>query len=479
MNNFVLRAHPTIIARLIKPYLFVLILPLIRAVIQYLVKGEINGFLAMELMLLAVLFLVAVLGWRAMSITANGDFITLKKGLFIKSCAVIEISRLSSVSITRNIFDYLFGSAECHINTEAGSPKKSDFVIKLSTDDANALYSLVYGAEKAKTIKFSPLRIALLAATTSSAFTGIIVGVPIINHISDLVGIAIADMLLNEINHVSSKFGNVFPPIVNTITVIFLIAYGISFLISFFRNINFRLKSGKNIIEVKTGWIYRKKIVFKKSKINNVCIEQTPLMRVLKKHSMRVSIGGYGDDRGAKAVIVPIAKYKELKQQLKKHFPWFDKAKDLIVPSHNAVGLCRLLLAPTMIALAIVCAIVVLISSTPYFDRLVLFLGAVMLLIDLYFCSVCFYNYKYGQLSIGDKALVSGASRLTVRELHCNKNNVGIVKIVQTPADRQFKTCKVKVVVRSENADDVKVKNVDIDAVINQLNNAFNLNIEE
>ena len=227
-TNF--KAHPIMIIRLMKPYIFVLILPLFRALIQYVTKGEMDGLLSLELVAFGFVLTMAILGWRAISITVGDRYITVKKGVLIKSCAVIEVSRLSSISLKQNIIDLMFGAVDCSVNTEAGRPQKSDFELKMSKNDAKRLFKCIYGEEKQTVIKFSAYRIALLAAATSSAATGIIVGVPIINKASDLVGIAISDMLLDEINNVSSRFDSVFPPIVNTVTVILLFAYIVSFL---------------------------------------------------------------------------------------------------------------------------------------------------------------------------------------------------------------------------------------------------------
>lgn len=477
MTKTVFKAHPTMIIRLIKPYLFILILPLIRAVVQYIKNGEIDGLLPLEMTALAFVVGIAVAGWRSISVCVDGRRLTVKKGVLIKSCSVIDVSRLSSVSLRQNIFDCIFRSVSCSINTEAGRPQKSDFDIKLRLDDARKLYCMIYGEEKMKVIKFSALRIALLAATSSSAATGIIVGVPIVNRASDLVGVAISDMLLDEINNVSSKFSSIFPPIVNTVTLILLFAYGVSFFISFVKNINFKLKSAKNVIEVQSGLLTRKKIAFTKSNVNDVCIEQAPLMRMLKRHSMRVSIGGYGDGKGTKAVIVPIANRNELEKQLKLHFHSFAKIKAGSQPPQTLLNLNRLLLAPSAIALGIIGAVTMLMISFPYFDRLILFLGLVAMSINLYYGNVCYRNYKFGCIHVGDCVFVSGSRGLKVRELYCDKNKVGIIKLLQTPADSRFKTCKIKLVVRSENADSVKIKNISIDDTIAQINSAYNLSL--
>lgn len=479
MIRSVFKAHPIMIVRLMKPYIFVLILPLIRALIQYVTRGEIDGLLALELVAFGFVLAMAILGWRAISITVNDRYVTVKKGVLIKSCSVIELSRLSSVCLKQNLIDFIFKSVDCSVNTEAGTPKKSDFSLKMHANDAKRLFKLIYGEEERITVKFSAYRIALLAATTSSAVTGMILGVPVINQASDLLGVAISDMLLSEINNVSSRFNNIFPPIVNTVTIILLIAYGVSFIISFIKNVNFRLKSGKDGIEVQSGVIVRKRIIFKKSKINNICFEQAPLMRVLKKYSMRVSVGGYGDTKGDTAVIVPVATYKELEGQFAEQFPSFKINCDFIEPLHTRLNLNRFLYIPMLLALIILGVGAALMIRFPYFDRLVLFLTAVALCVDGYYASVCYHNYKHGGLSISDCVQASGSTGFTVRELYCEKNRIGVIKISQTPADRRFNTCKIKITVRSENADSVRVKNIDTNTVKVRLKETFNLNINE
>lgn len=472
-------AHPIMILRVMKPYLFVLILPLIRALVQYLMTGDINGLLTLEIVAAAFILVVAILGWRSIKITVGNDFITVEKGFFIKSCAKIEISRLSSIALKQNIFDFVFQSVSCSINTEAGRPKKSDFDIKMNIRDAKRFYQLVYGTKNMQIIKFSAYRIALMAATTSSAVSGIIVAVPIINEISRLINVAISEILLNEINVVSSKFNTVFPPIVNTVTIILLAAYGASFTASFLKNVNFRLKSDKENIEIRSGFIVRKRITFKKSKVNDICFEQTALMRIFRKYSMRVSVGGYGDSHGEKAVIVPVAEHKELERQLKKHLPLFKTKGKMVLPRKSILNINRFFYIPALIALAIIGSGAIAAILLDYFDRVAMLLMTIALCADVYYASICYHDYKYCQLSLGNYVLASGSEGLKVREMYCNKDNIGVIKLYQTPADKKFRTCKVKITIRSENADSVKVRNLDIKETTDLINSSFKTNINE
>lgn len=471
------KAHPVMIIRLMKPYLIVLVLPVVRAIIQYLKSGEINGLLSRELAALGVVLAIAILRWHSIEIIVNHKTVTVKNGIFLKNCAVIEKSRLSSISLKQNPVDILLKSVQCSINTEAGQPQKDDFSLKMYKQDARHLVRLVYGEENREIIKFSTFKIALFSAATSSAATGIIVGLPIINQTSELLGIAISDMLFAEINTIAERFSAFFPKVVNTITLLFLAAYAISFLISFFKNLNFDLKSGKREFDIQSGVFVRKRIVFKKSQVNNVCLEQTPLLRLFNRFSMRASIGGYGNIRGEKAVIVPVASHSEIEQQFKIHFPMISVKDEPLRPKKYRKSLFRFLYIPMLTAILISAVGTAVAVMFPYFDRLTLFLTLVLLGVDGYYASVCYRNYKYSELILGDCVLASGSSNFTIRELYCNKNKIGVIKIIETPADRKFKTCKVKITVRSENADSVKVNNLDRDEAKEKICRVFNVNL--
>ena len=43
------KAHPLMIISLIKPFLFILILPVLKGVVQYIIRREVTGVLTLEL----------------------------------------------------------------------------------------------------------------------------------------------------------------------------------------------------------------------------------------------------------------------------------------------------------------------------------------------------------------------------------------------------------------------------------------------
>ena len=249
MNKTTFKAHPLMLYRFIKPFLFVLVLPLIKGAVQYLIYKEISGVWALEFIAFSIIFSVALLRTLMFSLKVEDDFLTVRNGFFLRRKVKIPRKELSSISYRRNLADLIFSSVTFRLNTEAGSTEKADVEFKLSRRSAKKLWELLYVGDTKTDYRFSPIKIAALSASSSSFLTGILVAVPTIGFLGKLLGISIERLLIGRLSELALKVNNYFPPIVNLITLIFLLFYGISFIASLVKNIDFRLKNGKKMIE--------------------------------------------------------------------------------------------------------------------------------------------------------------------------------------------------------------------------------------
>lgn len=471
------KAHPVMTLTYLKPFLFVLVFPVIKGLVQYIRHRRVSGILPLETGLFIGILVIAILRYRSFSITVDRDKLTVKSGFLYKSESEINLSRLSSVSSKRNPIDVLFKSVTFSVNTEAGRPSKPDFKFKLYLSDAKHLSKILYGEEEQKVMRYSSLRIAVLSMATSSAITGLVLGVPVINRTGKLLGLALSEMVFDEINQISGKVNTVFPPVVNIITIILTVAYTVSFLTSFFKNMRFRLRMSDEKVEIQSGFFVRRHTEFKKSAVKNICMEQSPIMRPFKMFTMRAAIGGYGDGKGEKAVIVPVGRLRELKKQFAEHFSFLQTDKEPITAEHNRLNIRRFLWLPQLYAGLDIAVSVASILIFPYFDRMVLFLGTVLMGIILYYGSLSYRNMKYGRLSLSENIFASNSVRLTVRELYCKKGDIGTIKLIRTLPDIKYNACKVQLIVRSESADKITVRNLDYDTVIKEIEQCFEIKV--
>ena len=123
----IFKAHPLMIFTFMKPFLFVLVFPFIKALIQYFLDKRITDVLSIELTIFVILSVIAFFRYRAYKIYCDEENITVKTGFIFRKTAVIKISNLSSVQVTQNPIEAIFSAVTVCINTEAGTTNRSDF----------------------------------------------------------------------------------------------------------------------------------------------------------------------------------------------------------------------------------------------------------------------------------------------------------------------------------------------------------------
>ena len=475
--NKVYKAHPLMILNRMKPFLFVLVLPFVRGLLQYITDREITSILRVEILLFSLILIFSVLSWRSFKISVDEDYITIKRGFIFVKRATINISALSSVQSQRNPFDYLLRSVTYSINTEAGSTNRSDFKFKLWVKDSKEISKLLYSEEKYEKFRFSILKVAILAATTSSAFSGMIIGVPIIRKIGDLLGVALYEMLFDEINNVSHRFTTVFPPIVNVITLVFLIGYAISFAYSFLKYINFQLCLSESKLEIRSGFFSRSRTAFRKSAVNNVRIEQTPLMTLIGRYAMKVSIGGYGDAKSESAVVMPCSRKADIKDAFKVYFPNLIRPDKKIKASTDKFTQSRFLFMPAVYFAVITALSVILAFIFTDFGKLILFLTAIALAVVVYYAYISLLECRFGQIALSDTVFAHSTKSLRISELYCKKENVGEMIIRRFLTDFPQKTCRIRITVRSESADSIRVRMLPYDKVKEEIYICYSIEV--
>ena len=471
------RAHPLMIVSLMRPFLFVLVLPVLKGVVQYIVSREVTGVLTLEIILFAAIVFLAAVRCAAFRLVCGDRTVTVKSGVIFRTSSVMSISKLSSVQTVQNPADAVFGAVTYRINTEAGRRGKADFEFKLSRRDSAEVSKRLYGAENPTAVRFSVIKVAMMAATTSSAVTGMIVAVPVINRAGKLLGVALDRMLFDEINEVSGEIQSYFPPVVNTISLIFLLAYAVAFVYSFIKYINFSLFLERDKLEVRSGFFVRSRTSFKKESVNDVIIDQTPLMRIFRRYAMKVRVGGYGGARGDAAVIVPSGRHGEIKRQFSMYFPFLAPDGRLLHPVRGGNSRGRFLFFPTVYFIATATVSLVLALIFPDFGRLILFLMAVTECVVLYYGYLSVFEYRYGKLRLGRNVYAHSVRLFNTCELYCPADRVGEIRLTRTPPDIRRGTCKARVTVRSESADSIRVRNLDYEEVKREIAEHYGIEV--
>ncbi len=475
-NKTVFRAHPVYVYKILKRFVFVLILPVVKGLVQYIMYRRISGVLLLEGIALGVVAAISLVRLLTFKITASRDVIVIEDGIFLHKKAEIPINKISSVTTNGHILLDIFGAVGMSINTEVGAHGKKDFDFKLYKSDAAALETLIYGNNPQVEMRFPVREVALLSATATSAVTGLLVGVPILNRVGKLTGIAVSQLLLEKISSFSKAFETYFPPVVNAITLFFIALYVFSFLLSFLRNMFFKICTDNEKLEIKSGFYFRRRRIFRKSSVNDICVEQTPLMSLFGAYTVRVGVGGYGGEKGERSTVIPGCKRARIKKCFSTVFPGIVERKELLRCERTKQQKRRFFFTSFVWLWIILAVTSTLAIIFPSFGRLILFVALVAIGFDAYYARVMLKGYRTGGINIGKTITARGTAGFTVRELYAAKENVGHIRIFRTPADIKYGTCKIKTTVRSESCDSVNVRNVDFKETLSKIKTAYGIN---
>lgn len=469
------RAHPLMLVRLLKPFLFVLVLPVLEGAVQYLTRRSFSHFFILELLAVSLILLLSFLRWRRFRFSVDERELTVCQGAFFREKTVIPLGRLSAVTLCRNPFDTLFSAVTVAVSTEAGMPGRADYEFKLSRRDGEELLRRLYGDELRAAVRFSTGRLAASAALTSSAVTGLVIGVPLLDRLGKVFGRAYSRMLFDEINSVSGKFNTYFPPIFNAVILVLLIAYAVSFVYSFIRALNFRLFAGKERLEVHSGLFVRRRAVFQRDAVRDISVEQTLPMYLAHRYMLCVTVAGFDTSRDGRAVVIPCCAADELNGDPADGLPFFSQSGRELRPARGRASLLRFLRVPLAAACGLAVLTLIAMLTVPYFERFILLVSAVLLLFDCYAALYFRYGYRFGRLRFGETLYVRAARGFGFCELYIPRENVGIIRLTRGHADRRRGTCNVRVTVRSERGNRLRVWHLDYRAVRENIFSYFEL----
>lgn len=474
MDKNCFKAHPLMLYRFLKPFLFVLVLPFIKGAVQYIMYKEISGVWTLEFIAVGVIFSIALLRTLNFSLKVEEDYLIIRNGFLLRRKVKIPKNALSSISYRRSLADLIFGSVTFRINTEAGSTEKADIEFKIGRRCAKILWEKLYLGEPKLNYRFSPIKIAALSAASSSFLTGLLVGVPVISFSGKLLGISVERLLIGRLSELALKVNNYFPPILNLITLIFLLFYGISFITSLLKNIRFRLRVGKKMVETVSGLLVRRHTAFSKRRINGILIDQTPLMRIFGLYTMSAAIGGYGNLKGERPAVIPCGKKKEILAKQDKLFPFLHTDSSELKPKGDKITRRRFAFLPTIYYLIILTIALLSHIFLKSFFSPVFFLCAVAAAINTYYLNICMWESRNGSLILSKNCSVLGVRRLSVRELNCKSDKIAVIKVYRTPADRRYNTCKIKLTVTGEGSENAKARNLDFKETLKRIDQTLN-----
>ncbi len=449
--NRAVRAHPIAVVRTLEPFGFVLLLP----AIQMLFGGADAAFVpaSAELPLAVLLTVWAILRRRAFRLFWNEREIRVVKGVLIRHTVRIPRRNLSALRMERGIADALFGSARVILETEADAARQVVVRCDLRRWDAERLSAELF-ATSGKSVSVPLKRRIFSALATSSAITGLTVAVPTVRRAGKLFGIALSELLYSQISETAARFNARFPKVWNTVTLILLLGYVVSFAAALLAFVRYRLTVGR-ITAAKRGFFVRRETRLDGGNIRAICLEQTPFLRAARRCFLRVTAGSFGHRYNLP--VDRIARQRERAWQM--GFPCVSGV--FIRPKRDRVTAHRFYRPAFLWLIGIAAEAFLIRRKMPFLLPVSLFLSVPMGIAALYYGYIGHFNYCRGGISFGEKLCAVGSRGFCFRALYCPKHTVGVLRFTEKPWERRYGTCNLKIGVRARASVYLTVRRID------------------
>lgn len=479
-TGFSFKAHPLIILTYLKPYMFILLIPTAQGVASYFVNRKLTSLILGEFLTAAVILTLSILKFLRFRMTIRTDHITVQQGILLRNTARIPIDKISTAFVRTGPLLILCRAVEIRLNTEAGRPGKADFKMIMPRTIVPKLYGLFpFGKSGVTTLETTAKRLIIMAAATSNFATGLLIAAPVVDHAGDLLGTGITEKVYDTINvaveYAESTIGSLIPPIAGYIAAALLIGFAISFVVSVFKNLPFKMqRRGEYIIAI-AGTIIKRRIFFKAKSVNSVSVIQNPFMMLFRRYNVGISVAGYGDSRGETAMIIPAAEPDKVYSLIGQILPQVNRCElQIRHPENTLRNFCT---PPAIILITVPLAAAILSKLFVHFSGLIWFLAFVAELFDLLLFVLAVLRFQRTGIAMGGDFCVVGLRWFSIVEFHCPEKNVGMIRVTQYPWDRKSALCRVKVTVRSENAESLNVALLAYDQVKEKIEALYHLNI--
>lgn len=348
---------------------------MIRALAEGFSFGEMWGYIAAAfgglLVLLALVFLLYVLGWRHTWISMVDDTLVYENGVINKKRTVIPFAKINTIDMSRNLFQRVCGTCRLKLDTGAlsdGAKSSSEMELIFSLADADTIRSYILtrkagddmqtesaganmpAADKGEpkwTVRASFKDFFLYGLTDSSVFklfVGLLAVFVFIGELSPelvdrLIGYVVpaADAAVEMLSRYALLV--IVLIVLLAFVAVSLIANIWSIIMAAIRFYDFRVvREGRNII-IRYGLISLKSYTIPVDKVHACIIKQNLMQQILRSASVSVVSVGYGNETDETALLFPIIRLSKLDGLLEELLPEYRVECRYVKPEKKSIWL--------------------------------------------------------------------------------------------------------------------------------------------
>lgn len=305
------------------------------------------------LLVLIIYLISGIIKWWTFVYWFEENELRVEYGLFIKKKRYIPFDRIQSFNYKEGIFHRIFGLVQVMVETAGSTDGKPEVILTAITKEAakqieKETRKVVNGEEESGVLDEENLsqeeeveiihkmstKDLLLLATTSNSVGVVIAGVAAA--ISQLAEFIPFDWIFDELA-AFMQFGIVMVTMI--IFFAFIIAWGISVVITFINYYDFTVVQEKNRFIITRGLLEKKRITIPNNRVQAVKIVENPFRQLFRCATVVVesASGGFGEN-DQKVRLFPLISKKNMYMPLQRLFPQleFHGESDFVRPPKKA-----------------------------------------------------------------------------------------------------------------------------------------------
>ena len=453
------KQHPIAIIQYTKKNFWLLLIPLARGL--YALNFDFAKWLAgayLDILVLVAILGLAVLRWSCVKYEFDEKGIRFRSSFIIIAEYKIPYSVITSVSAKSPLLFRPLKAVKIFIDTDTHSVlnKASEADMKIVVPyseykdlqkimpESNSTAKLTYTVPKIKLLLFSVL--------FSSTLSGIIYVGTLLIQGGKMVRTELESTFVTAVNGVTSAAARILNGVTPvTVGIIMVIAAGwlISFMSNYLRHIRFRIARRAEIITVKSGFFSRWYCRLDTKKINYADLRQNLLMKICKVTSVHVSCSGYGKEKNALPVFVPMTTSKSVNGVMRMLLPEFLSDGTDINPHWNYI--MRFLGIPITAIFSVMIGGFAAILFFPEWYSVVLFLCIMGEVLSVHLLFVALAAYYTNGAGVSEKALtIAYCKGFCFHNVIIPLDKIAFIKIRRSVFQRMSDSCDVLVFTKSE-----------------------------
>lgn len=457
------RPHPVTMWRFVSRFFFLLIVPLVQAILREPFSEVAWRNLPLVLLVLGTAyFQYSCCGYAVYSseeallfqlrthepLTGKGPLVVWKNGFLLRRELMLPTRNIASAFLRTNPLLSLFGAGKLLLDTPAANAKKPSLTLFLRKQ---SLLDWWEGLRSPVTHRYraNSIPVVLMAASWSNPASGLLLVSLLLDRAGAILGEELTGELYDSVNQTQRLIALGLPPAVALFGWLLALGWFLAFLVQMFRYAFFTVEQTPCGTLISRGAVVKSRQLLTAQSVRAISVRQTLVMRVLRRFSVYLHTIGSGKEKGDRSLLLAAARQEDMRRHVEQFYPraasylWQQQEK-ISPPKESLVGF---VLGPVWQAALIMVWYVLFRIYLPLFAPLVLF----FLVFPAYFLVLHVWAWKKSFLAVSGGHItacgyVQGQLYTAVVPLEL----LQAVVIRQNPFQRKSGRCHVRLCVGTE-----------------------------